>query len=213
MAEAVLSVLLAGWIQILTRRGNMSTRSRSKISASAVILAALMGGAATAGLAQTPTPPPAKQPQHQEGMKGMAHMSGMGAMMNTPHHVLAMAYRDNLVTFAKALRGRVAQSKAVDVEFARPAVVEMRRNFDQMKQHMGAQMSTMSDSAKKAMAGMMQGMETHTGALAEHLAGLEAEVGGSMPDPAKVTQHTREILKQCDAMSAMPGKAKPHMKP
>lgn len=191
----------------------MSTRRQSLIPASAALLAVLMGGAATAGLAQTPAPTPAKKPQHQEPMKGMEHMPGMSAMMNMPHHVMAMAYRDNLVTFAKALRGQVARSKTVDVDLARPAVAEMRRSFDQLKQHMGAQMSLMSDSAKKAMAGMMQKMETHTGAMAEHLSALESEVGGSIPDPGKVTEHTSEILKQCAAMSAMPAKAKPHTMP
>jgi cytochrome c556 len=191
----------------------MSTCRHSLIPASAALLAVLMGGAATAGLAQTPAPPPGRKPQHQEAMKGMEHMPGMSAMMNMPHHVLAMAYRDNLVTFAKAVRGQIAQSKTVDVDLARPAVAEMRRSFDQLKQHTGAQMSIMSDSAKKAMAGMMQRMETHTGALAEHLSALESEVGGSMPDPGKVTEHTSEILKLCAAMSAMPAKAKPHTMP
>jgi|KBSSwiStaDraftv2_1062776.scaffolds.fasta_scaffold110895_2 hypothetical protein len=191
----------------------MSTRRHSLIPASATLLAVLIGGAATASSAQTPTPPPPKKAQHGESMKDMHDMHGMGMMMNMPHHVLAMAYRDNLVTFAKALRGQVAQSKSVNVDLARPAVAEMRRSFDQMKQHTGAQMSIMSDSAKKAMAGMMQGMETHTSALAGHLSALESEVGGNAPDPAKVSEHTSEILKQCAAMAAMPAKAKPHTMP
>jgi hypothetical protein len=86
-------------------------------------------------------------------------MQGMSGMLEEPHHVLAMAYRDNLVTFARALRTQVTQSKSVNVDLARPAVSEMRRSFDQMKQHHQAQMAMMGDQAKPAMSGMMQQME------------------------------------------------------
>jgi hypothetical protein len=55
-------------------------------------------------------------PQHQEGMKGMQ------GMMEGSHHVLAMAYRDNIATFARALRSQVDRSKTVNLDLARPAV-------------------------------------------------------------------------------------------
>lgn len=62
-------------------------------------------------------------------------------MTGAPHHVLAMAYRDNLVTFTQALQGQVRQSKTVNPDLARPAVAEMRRSFDQMRQYHQTQMS------------------------------------------------------------------------
>jgi hypothetical protein len=108
-------------------------------------------------------------------------MQGMSGMMGGPHHVLA-----------------------------RPAVAEMRRSFDQMRQHHQAQMAMMGDSTKPAMSGTMQHMETHLTALSEHLTALESEVNAGTPDPKKVSEHSTEILKQCAAMSAMPPKAKPH---
>jgi short-subunit dehydrogenase involved in D-alanine esterification of teichoic acids len=143
-------------------------------------------------------------PQHQEGMKGMQ------GMMEGPHHVLAMAYRDNIATFARALRSQVDQSKTVNLDLARPAVSEMRRSFDQMKQHHQAQMSMMADQTKPAMSGTMQQMETRIATLNEHLTALESEVNASTPDPKKVSEHTSEILKQCAGMLAMSGKPKPH---
>jgi hypothetical protein len=146
-------------------------------------------------------------PQHQEGMKGMQGMSGM---MEGPHHVLAMAYRDNLATFARALRAQVSQSKTVNLDLARPAVAEMRRSFDQMKPHHQAQMAMMGDQTKPAMSGMMQQMESHMTALGEHLTALESEVNASTPDPKKVSEHATEILKQCADMTAMHGEAKAH---
>jgi hypothetical protein len=183
----------------------MKIRKRSMVPAAASLLALLMSGA-TAGMAQVPTPSPAKVPQRQEGMKDM---QGMSDMMEGPHHVLAMAYMDNLATFARALGAQVTKSKTVNLDLARPAVAEMRRSFDQMKQHHQAQMTMMGDQTKPPMSEMMQQMETHLAALSEHLTALESEVNASTPDPKKVAEHTSEILKQCAGMSAMPAKAKP----
>jgi len=185
----------------------MKTRNISMVPAAAGLLALLMSGAMATGIAQAPTPTTAKMPQHQEGMKGMQGMSGM---MEGPHHALAMAYRDNLATFARALRAQVSQSKTVNLDLARPAVAEMRRSFDQMKQHHQEQMKTMGDQTKPAMSGNVQQMETHLAALGEHLTALESEVNANTPDPKKVAEHTTEILKQCAGMSATHGKAKPH---
>lgn len=185
----------------------MKTPKHSIALAAANLLAVLMSGAIATTMAQTTTPTSAKMPQHQEPMKGMQGMSGM---MEGPHHVLAMAYRDNLATFARALRAQVTQSKSVNLELARPAVTEMKRSFDQMKQHHQAQMTMMGDQSKPAMSGTMQRMETHIAALNEHLTALESEVNANSPDPKTVSEHTTEILKQCAGMSAMSGKAKPH---
>jgi cytochrome c556 len=185
----------------------MKTPKHSMALEAAILLAVIMSGAIATTLAQTTTPSPAKMPQHQEPMKGMQGMSGM---MEGPHHVLAMAYHDNLATFARALRTQVTQSKSVNLELARPAVSEMRRSFDQMKQHHQAQMAMMSDQTKPAMSGTIQQMESHMTALGEHLTALESEVNAGTPDPKKVSEHTTEILKQCADMSAMHGKAKPH---
>jgi len=181
----------------------MKIRKHSIVSAAASLLALLMSGAATTVMAQTRTPLSGKIAQHQEGMQGMS------GMMGAPHHLLAMAYRDNLATFARALRGQVAQSKTVNLDLARPAVAEMMRSFDQMKQHHQAQLTIMGDRTKPPMPGTMQQMETHIAALSEHLTALESEVNVSTPDPKKVSEHTTEILKQCADMSAMHAKAKP----
>ena len=195
---------------------------RHSMTPAAASLILLLSSAAATGLAQAPTPSPGKMPQHQTGMKDMPRMSGV---KETPHHVLAMAYRDNLVTFAKALQGQVRQSKTVNLDLARPAVVEMRRSFDRMQQHHQAQMTMMGDKmmgdrmmggrmpgdqTKPLMSETMQGTESHLTALSEHLSALEAAVNAGTPDPKTVLEHTTEILKQCAKMSALPGMAKPH---
>jgi cytochrome c556 len=185
----------------------MKAQKHSMVPAAASLLALLMCGATATGMAQVPTPSPGNMPQQQDSMK---RMQGMSGMMEGPHHVLAMAYRDNLATFARALQEQVTKSKTVNLDLARPAVAEMMRSFDQMKQHHQAQMTMMGDQTKPSMSGMMQQMETHLTALSNHLTALESEVNASTPDPNKVSEHTTEILKQCAGMSAMPGNAKPH---
>ncbi len=192
----------------------------------------LLSGATATGLAQAPASSPDKMPQHQAGMK---EMKGMRGMVSQPHHVLAMAYRANLETFARALHGPVTQSKSVDVDLARPAVAEMRRSFEQMRQHHQAQMTTMGDKpmsdkpmgdkpmggmmmgdrmmgdkTKPPMSGTMQDMQSHLAALNEHLSALESAVDVGTPDAKVVSAHTTEILKQCAKMSAKPARTKPH---
>ena len=209
----------------------MKNNRHSMIPGAAGLILLLSGATATV-LAQAPAPSPDKMPQHQAGMK---EMKGMSGMVSQPHHVLAMAYRLNLETFARALHGPVTQSKTVDVDLARPAVAEMRRSFDQMRQHHQAQMTTMGDKpmgdkpmgnkpmggmmmgdkmmgdkTKPQMSGTMQDMQSHLTALDEHLTALESAVNVGTPDAKVVSAHTAEILKQCGKLSAKSAKAKPH---
>ena len=182
----------------------MKNRKHSMIPAAAGFLALLVSGAAATGTAQGTMPMSTKMPMHQEGMKGMP------GMMDGPHHVLAMAYRDNLATFARALQGQVTKSKSVNLDLARPATAEMRRSFDQMKEHHQAQVTMMGDHATPAMMDTKQHMETHLTAVNEHLTELETELNAAAPDSKKVAEHTSMILKHCAGMSEMSGKAKPH---
>ncbi len=160
-------------------------------------------------VAQRPASP-ARMSQHQDSTKDMKDMKGMhpGGMMGGPHQILAMAYRDNIAIFGRALRGHLASSATVNLDLARPAVAEMRRSFDQMKEHHQAQMM-MADNPKPARSEPMQHMETHLTALGEHLTALESEINGAAPNPARASEHTDMILKECAGMSPMPAKATP----
>lgn len=68
--------------------------------------------------------------------------AGMSGMTMGPHMALAMAYGENLTTFARALSQDVTRSHAVNLDLARPATTEMRRAYDQMKIHHSAQTSS-----------------------------------------------------------------------
>ena len=107
------------------------------------------------------------------------------------------------MNFAKALRQEAAGAKTVSPEFARAAVAEMKRSFDQMQQHHQAHMKTMDEKMKAQMAGMMKQMDAHHSAIQEHLAALDKEVQTSAPDAKSISTHVAEILKHCDGMSKM----------
>ena len=124
-------------------------------------------------------------------------------MANEPHHVLAMAYHQNLAAFAKALQEQTTRAHAVNVTFARAAVSEMRRSFDQMTQHHQEHMQTTSAAMHTTMSGMMQQMETHQAALNAQLTALEHEVQSATPDAKNVSALAASVRTHLDAMSKM----------
>jgi hypothetical protein len=156
----------------------------------------------TSGVAATSQPKQGEMPKGKMS-KNRQGMMGMSAMRKEPHHLLAMAYKDNLVNFAKALRQQAAVTKTVNPEFARAAVAEMRRGFDQMQQHHQDHMKTMDEKMKAQMADMMKQMDAHHLAIKEHLAALDKEVQTSTPDAKSISKYVAEILKHCDGMAKM----------
>lgn len=184
------------------------------LAAITVTILVVSGAAATGQQGHSGMPPSGKQAQgkmaqHQPGMMDMS------AMKEEPHHVLAMAYKDNLVNFAKALHHEVNQTKPLNPEFARDAVAEMRRSFDHMlahhRDHMKAMdMKAMDEQMKSRMADMMKQMDAHHSAVGVHLTALEKEVQAAAPDAKGVSEHVAEILKHCDGMAKMHGGAMDH---
>jgi hypothetical protein len=172
------------------------------LAAIAAPILIMSGTAALSEQGNSGMPPSTKQsqgkmPQHQQGMMEMS------TMKQEPHHVLAMAYRDSLVNFAKALRRHAAEAKTVDPGFARAAVAEMERSFDQMDRHHQDHMKTMDETMKAQTADMMKQMDAHHAAIQEHLAALHKEVHTSVPNANTITQNVAEILKDCNGMSKM----------
>lgn len=141
-----------------------------------------------------------------QGKKGMPpnHMDHMMMeMANEPHHLLAMAYHQNLAAFAKALHEQTAKAGSVNVEFARTAATEMRRSFDQMNRHHQDHMRTMSAEMHTKMSAMMQQMETHHTELNTQLTALEQAVEATTPDAQKVAALTASVNSHLDAMAKM----------
>ncbi|MFN0124065.1 MAG: hypothetical protein ACKV2V_26480, partial [Blastocatellia bacterium] len=181
--------------KISNRRDMMKTKLIS------VILLALFSGAFSA-MAMTGQSGKAPSQMVTQDKKEMSH-ADMMKMESEPHHLLAMAYHQNLATFAMALHRQTSQASAVNVEFARVAVAEMRRSFDQMKQHHQEHMKTMSEEMRAGMTGMMKEMETHRTEVGTQLEGLEREMKLSAPEAKKVAAMAASVNSHLEAMSGM----------
>lgn len=127
----------------------MTHHTGTRIASAALPLLFSMAHASLAGAQVRPA-----TPDTTTGRMGTMRMAqGAGAMMTGPHHALAMAYRESLATFARAVNADASTTHTVNVELAKPATVEMRRSFEQMKLHHSAHMAAMS--AMSAMSAMM----------------------------------------------------------
>lgn len=170
---------------------------------STILLALSLGAFSATAIAQHEGHSTKKAPAKPAPQGKLAHDHMMMEMANEPHHVLAMAYHQNLATFAKALHEQTTGASSVNVEFARVAVAGMRDSFDQMKQHHQAHMQTMSAEMHSKMGAMMQQMETHQTELNTQLTALEQEIQSATPDAKKVAALAAGVSSHLDAMSKM----------
>lgn len=166
-----------------------------------VALVILLAGAGSArGWAQGTPPGHGAMQQHGR----MADST----MMTSPHHLLGMAYRDNLFTFARVLQDDVKRTNAVQLDLAKPAVAEMRRLFDKLSDHYKTQAAKPGEthaamSGQHMMAQMpmtKDQMQSHLKSLDDAISGLELEIRASPLNPARVLEFTEVILKHCDGM-------------
>jgi hypothetical protein len=159
------------------------------------------------------------QHKHPPGGQAKAGMkSEMSMMMKSPHHMLITAHLKSMFQFAWALRAQAVKPEALEAEFARAAVAELRHNLDAIEavhqQHMQAmstemksKMETMSAEMKSKMRMMMEKMEKDRATLKNQVSALETEVQASTPDNKQVMADTNALLKHLDMMSKMNGKS------
>jgi hypothetical protein len=182
-----------------------------KAKAYTTILAviALMLFSAVGALAQTEHQHDAQKPSPSTGMQGKKPMQhdmskmDMSAMINEPHHALAMAYMQNIGTFAKTLHSQAEGRSPLNAKFARAAVAEIKRSLDQMEEHHGEHMKMMSEEMRSHMAAMMKDMEMHRSMLKDAVSALEKDVRADQPDSKQVAADSANVLKHLDEMSKM----------
>lgn len=133
----------------------------------------------------------------------------MAQMMKAPHHMLMMAHMQSMSEFAKALHHQAMMPKALDVEFARAAVAELRHNLDAMDAIHQKHMDTMSDEMKAKMKMMMEKMDKGQATTKEHVIALETAVQSDQPDSKQVVMHANALLKHLGMMSKMHGGSTP----
>lgn len=189
----------------------MRVNTRALLSATAIMLVLLIPSAAWA------------QHKHQQSAQkktGMAGMkSEMAKMMTSPHHMLMKTHLKAMAEFATTLRDQAVKPAALDVEFARAAVAELRHNLDAiealrqkhmqaMSAEMKAKMEAMSAEMKSKMQMMMEKMDKDRAKLKDQVSALETDVQGDPPNSEQVTAHTNALRKQLGMMLRMDGGSK-----
>ena len=130
----------------------------------------------------------------------------MAEMMKAPHHMLMMAHMKSMSEFAEALHHQAMMPKALDVEFARAAVAELKHNLDAMDAIHQKQMQTMSAEMKSKMKTMMEKMDKSQASMKEHVMELETAVQADQPDSKQVIMHVNALLKEFGMMKMMPAR-------
>jgi hypothetical protein len=123
-------------------------------------------------------------------------------MMQSPQHLLAMAYHKNLVNFAQALKKVAQQGDTVPRDFARSAVTEMRRSADQMEINHEEAVRGMPAELKAKHAEMAQKMAAHLATMRAELAQLDQLSKGDRVDSKELLKHLEALLQGC---AGMPG--------
>ncbi len=142
----------------------------------------------------------------------MGNMQGMqmdmSKMMKSPHHMLMMAHMKSMFEFARTLRDQAVKPQALDVEFARAAVAELRHCLDAMEALKQKHMQTMSTEMQSKMQMMMEKMDKGGAKMKDQVSALETDVQADKPDSAQVTAHANALLKHLGMMSKMAGGSK-----
>ena len=178
----------------------MKVNTRALLSATAIMLVLLVPSAAWAQHKHTQTG------QKKPGMAGMK--TEMAKMMKSPHHLLMTAHMKSMSGFARTLRDQAVKPEALDVEFARANVAELRHNLDAMEAIHQKHMQTMSAEMKSKMQMMMEKMGKERSMVKDQVSALETDVLADKPDSKQVAAHANALLKHFGMMSKMHGGSK-----
>jgi hypothetical protein len=186
----------------------MRENTRAWLSATAIMLVLVVPSVALAQHKHT------QGPQKQPGMPGMG--AEMSKMMDSPHHKLMTAHMKSMSEFARTLRDQAMKPGALDAEFARAAVAELRHCLDAMEAIHLKHMQTMSAEMQTKMRMMMEKMDKKRSMVKDEVSALEKDVLAEVPDSKQVALHTNALLKHFEMMSEMHGggaKAQGHPTP
>ena len=124
----------------------------------------------------------------------------MAAMMKSPHHLVMMAYRQNVLTFAKSLRDMTAGGKLEDVELARNAFAEIKHSMEKMDDIHQSHMGKMKPEMMTMMKPMMEKMQAGNMLVKEHITALENALQVATPNAMDVNKHAAALVMQLEKM-------------
>ena len=149
------------------------------------------------------------QHKHTNSTKKKSGIPGMSAemskMMQSPHHMLMMAHMMSMSGFARTLRDQAVKPGALDVEFARAAVAELRHCLDAMEAIHQKHMDGMNAEMKAKMQMMMEKMGKERAMVKDQVSALETDVQAVTPDSKQVAAHSNALLKHFGMISKMHG--------
>ena len=132
----------------------------------------------------------------------------MEAMKKSPHHLVMMAYRNNVLTFAKTMRDMTKDGKLEDVDLVRSALAEIKRSMEKMDDIQQSHMSKMKPEMMKMMKPMMEKMQAEKTIVKEHILALEKALQADKPDAPEVNKHAAELVLQLEKMDKSDQKMK-----
>lgn len=135
--------------------------------------------------------------QNDKKMK-MEKMDMMAEMQKSPPHAMMMAYRQNVLTFATALRDMSRDNKLEDVELARNASAEIKRGMEKMEEIQQSHMGKMNAEMREKMMPMMEKMQAEKAAVKEHILALEKALQADVPDAREVEKHAAALVSQLE---------------
>jgi septation ring formation regulator EzrA len=124
----------------------------------------------------------------------------MDAMKKSPHHLVMMAYKHNLLSFSKALRDMSNGGKLEDVDLARNAFAEIKRSMEKMDEVHQMHTKMMKPEMMTMMKPMMEKMQAENMSIKEHIADLEKTFQATAPNALEVNKHSSEIVMQLEKM-------------
>lgn len=132
----------------------------------------------------------------------------MMAMMKSPHHTVMMAYRHNVLTFAKILRDMTAGGKLEEVELTRNAFTEIKHSLEKMEALHQSHMGKMKPEMMTMMKPMMEKMQAEQAIVKGHILELEKALQVATPNALDVNTHATALVKQLEKMDKSDKKMK-----
>lgn len=145
-------------------------------------------------------------------MKEMKDKPEMAEMMKSPQHKLMMAYRQNLLTFAKTLRDAAKESENIDADFAKSIVAEIKRSSEMMDKIHKDHMESMDAAMLEKMSSNMDKMKKDQDALKANISALEESVQKDSLNSKEIETRAEAIISQLGKKDKMKMEKKEMMK-
>lgn len=124
----------------------------------------------------------------------------MRQMRQDRNHLMADGFRRNMLNFAQNLRFQLERGEGIDRDFAKGAVREIKRNFQELEKRHKAHKREMSVRMREQMSNMIREMEEYHNRIRNTLRVLENDADARAPDARQMLMHVRELEEQLRLM-------------